>query len=309
MDIVYTFVDGDDTFWFKEYEKYLYDIKGLCCDSATKNRFNSQLNELYYSIKSISKLIKSDLIKSVYVVVSGTSQLINNKLDELIELTNNKLIIIPHKMIIPSSFLPTFNSLCIELYLHKIPGLTESFIYFNDDIIVNNLDKFINHVTDSMEQDKSVIYLSDEKIDEYLNSSHEWGSYQHTLNSSLGLIKQFYNKTIYKLEHAPYFLNKTLMNELYNKYQIYCNETSESKFRRQTDICLTAFMYQYYAISLDKAIIIRDEFISSYIDVNKCSDKMDEKYVFLSIQDDYNGNDGEYQKTKEIFKKFLDKLT
>ena len=32
--------------------------------------------------------------------------------------------------------LPTFNSVAIELFLHRIPGLAEHFVYFNDDLYV-----------------------------------------------------------------------------------------------------------------------------------------------------------------------------
>ena len=37
---------------------------------------------------------------------------------------------------IPSQYLPTFNSHVIEAHLHLIPGLTEHFLYLNDDMIL-----------------------------------------------------------------------------------------------------------------------------------------------------------------------------
>ena len=38
---------------------------------------------------------------------------------------------------IPEEILPTFNSHAIELHMHKIKGLSEHFVYFNDDMILN----------------------------------------------------------------------------------------------------------------------------------------------------------------------------
>ena len=38
----------------------------------------------------------------------------------------------------PKECLPTFNSCAIELHMHKIEGLSEHFVYFNDDIIINS---------------------------------------------------------------------------------------------------------------------------------------------------------------------------
>ena len=45
-----------------------------------------------------------------------------------------------HADFIPAEFLPTFNSVVIERYMHRIPGLSEHFVYFNDDFyIINHL--------------------------------------------------------------------------------------------------------------------------------------------------------------------------
>ena len=52
--------------------------------------------------------------------------------------SNPRIKIIPHSQIIPKKYLPTFNSIVIESYLHRIPGLSEKYIYFNDDILLWN---------------------------------------------------------------------------------------------------------------------------------------------------------------------------
>ena len=47
-----------------------------------------------------------------------------------------KLICINHKDYIPDIFLPTFNANTIEMNLHRIHGLSEHFVYFNDDMFL-----------------------------------------------------------------------------------------------------------------------------------------------------------------------------
>ena len=37
----------------------------------------------------------------------------------------------------PEEYLPTFNSHTIEMNLHRIKGLSEQFVYFNDDMFIN----------------------------------------------------------------------------------------------------------------------------------------------------------------------------
>lgn len=42
--------------------------------------------------------------------------------------------VVYHRDFIPMRYLPTFNSRSIEMFLHRIPGLSEQFIYSNDDM-------------------------------------------------------------------------------------------------------------------------------------------------------------------------------
>ncbi len=45
-----------------------------------------------------------------------------------------KLRWITHKEFMPEEYLPTYNSAAIELNLHRIEGLSENYLYFNDDV-------------------------------------------------------------------------------------------------------------------------------------------------------------------------------
>ena len=48
-----------------------------------------------------------------------------------------KLNFVKHEDYIPSEFLPTFSSHVLELNMHRIPGLADHFIYFNDDVYLS----------------------------------------------------------------------------------------------------------------------------------------------------------------------------
>lgn len=53
-----------------------------------------------------------------------------------------KLKIVKHSDFIPLDDLPLFNSRAIEVNLHRIPELSEKFVYFNDDfLIINKINK------------------------------------------------------------------------------------------------------------------------------------------------------------------------
>lgn len=49
--------------------------------------------------------------------------------------TYGQVKLVFHSDFIPSRYLPTFNSRAIEMFLYRIPGLSDYFIYGNDDMI------------------------------------------------------------------------------------------------------------------------------------------------------------------------------
>lgn len=117
MDVVITYVNGLDPVWQKDYQKYT-DVP------VTEKRFRDW-GTLKYLLRGIET--NMPFIRNVYLVVSHPSQ-VPDWADK------ENLHIVLHKDIIPEEFLPTFNSNPIEMHLHRISGLDEEFLYFNDDM-------------------------------------------------------------------------------------------------------------------------------------------------------------------------------
>lgn len=116
MDAVILFVDMDDPQWQNEYEKYIT----LPID---KKKFRDW-GFLKYVMRGIHTYMK--FIDRIHLVVMMDSQV-----PEWVN--RDKVNIVYHDDIIPKEHLPLFNSSSIEMFLHKIPGLSDEFIYFNDD--------------------------------------------------------------------------------------------------------------------------------------------------------------------------------
>lgn len=117
MDIVITYVNGLDPEWQKDYEKHTNT-------PILEKRFRDW-GTLKYLMRGIEK--NMPFIRKVHLVVASESQV-----PEWIN--RNEVNIVLHKDIIPAEHLPTFNCNPIEMHLHRIEGLDEEYIYFNDDI-------------------------------------------------------------------------------------------------------------------------------------------------------------------------------
>lgn len=131
IDFVITWVDGNDPEWRKERDYYAGIEYGE--EGHIPSRFRDW-DTLKYWFRGIEKF--APWVNKIFFVTWG-------HLPKWLNSDNPKLQIVKHSEFIPPEYLPTFNSNVIEFYLHKIKGLSEHFVYFNDDSFL------IDHVTPS----------------------------------------------------------------------------------------------------------------------------------------------------------------
>lgn len=121
IDIVVTWVDGSDPEWLKERAQY----SGTPVELSDV-RFRDW-GLMRYWFRGIEKY--APWVRKIHFVTWG-------HLPDWLDTANPKLHIVKHTDFIPAEYLPTFNSHTIELNLHRIEGLAEQFIYFNDDMFL-----------------------------------------------------------------------------------------------------------------------------------------------------------------------------
>lgn len=127
IDFVIIWVDGNDPKWQKEKNKY--DPKVDSDNRIIRYRDWGLLN---YWFRGVEKF--APWVNKIHFVTWG-------HLPEWLDTTNPKLHIVNHKDYIPKEYLPTFSSHVIELNLHRIGGLSDKFVYFNDDFFLTDYVK------------------------------------------------------------------------------------------------------------------------------------------------------------------------
>ena len=131
IDFVITWVDMNDSKWQRDFVKY---------SNKTENEKNSvsvarfrDYGLLKFWFRGVEKF--TPWVRKIHFITCGQKP-------EWVDENHPKINLVDHKNFIPEQFLPTYNSVVIERYLHKIPDLAEHFVYFNDDFyIINHLDK------------------------------------------------------------------------------------------------------------------------------------------------------------------------
>ena len=123
IDFVITWVDGADPKWNEEKNSIL----GITTDKNNNIARYRDWDNLKYLFRSIEK--NADWVNKIYFVTWG-------HLPKWLNVEHPKLVIVNHKDFIPSEYLPTYSSHTIELNLHRIKGLSEQFVYVNDDAFI-----------------------------------------------------------------------------------------------------------------------------------------------------------------------------
>lgn len=135
IDFVIPWVDGNDLQWRAEKDKYehiLFPAKLFSDQSAAKSSANAdcryrELGLLKYWFRSVERF--APWVNKIYFITCGQKP-------DWLNPSHPKLVLVDHRDYIPESYLPTFNSITIELNLHRIEGLSEHFVYFNDDVFL-----------------------------------------------------------------------------------------------------------------------------------------------------------------------------
>lgn len=125
IDLVYLWVDGSDEKWLAKKNAALEKVgKKLSASSLRASRWANH-NELLYSLRSVERF--APWINHIFIITDIQKP-------EWLNTENPKISIVDHKEIIPTERLPVFNSNAIEMFLWRIPDLSEHFLYASDDM-------------------------------------------------------------------------------------------------------------------------------------------------------------------------------
>ncbi|MCH5330035.1 MAG: Stealth CR1 domain-containing protein [Alistipes sp.] len=124
IDFVIFWVDDSDPAWREAFLAARRTAAPEDDASAIRVRCWHNLDMWFRGVESFAPWVRR-----VHLVTWG-------HLPAWLETRHPKLNIVRHEDFIPAEYLPTFNSLTIGLNLHRIEGLAERFVVFNDDMFL-----------------------------------------------------------------------------------------------------------------------------------------------------------------------------
>jgi hypothetical protein len=132
IDVVIAWVDGSDPALTEKRNRYLGLTGDKTHPGAHPTRFAS-INEIRYCVLSVFRF--APFVRNIFIVTDGQDPDLYDDIKSWFPERADSLRIVDHKEIFDGfeSCLPTFNSISIGNMIWRIKGLSDNFIYFNDD--------------------------------------------------------------------------------------------------------------------------------------------------------------------------------
>jgi hypothetical protein len=243
IDVVYTWVDGGDPEWQERKAEVLsgMHLGGLNEYSANDERYRSH-DELRYSLRSLDYF--APWINHVYLVSAG-------QVPAWLATSNPRITVVDHQQIFPDGTLPTFNSHAIEARLHHIEGLSEHFLYLNDDVFFGRPVKPELFFEGS---GLSRFFLSEQELEGDEPNSADL-PVDSAAKQNRALIEQRFGRTVrFKFKHTAHSERVSTLRQLEQDFPTEHAETSRSQFRSPSDISIPSSLAHYYGYMIGAAV-------------------------------------------------------
>lgn len=249
IDFVVTWVDGNDPEWLKE--KNYYKNGGKYESTSTSDNRFKDWGLFKYWFRGVEKF--APWVNKIYLITWG-------HLPEWLNIDNPKLVIINHKDYIPEKYLPTFNSNVIEMNIHRIKGLSENFVLFNDDFYLISKTKQTDFFKNNIPCDtvglnvhcpsRSLVIQSICNNDVAIINEHF--NFKSTMKKNLikflnpknGISNIFKTLVLIKCPrypgfwqpHGPLSYNKHYFKDMWKLEENEMDNTSKNRFRKNNEI-------------------------------------------------------------------------
>ncbi|MGO4360762.1 stealth family protein [Terrabacter sp. RAF57] len=245
IDIVYTWVDGSDPEWEARHARTLRSVKGTGAVNrlATNSSRYLSRDELKFSLRSVE--MYAGWVNHVYLVTDA-------QMPPWLDASHPKITVVDHKDIFGEhGRLPTFNSHAIESQLHRIDGLSEHFLYLNDDVFFGRSvepSRFVrsNGLTN--------FFPSTAKISLGGPAPEDWPVMAAGKRNRDLLVKAFGRQVTNKMKHVPHSMRRSVLAEIEQSFGDDHARTAGSQFRSDSDISIPSSLAHYYGYFTGRAV-------------------------------------------------------
>ena len=243
-DVVIAWVDGDDPNHKRKKASFLTPNKELHFeDVAGESRYKST-GEIYYCVASVLRY--APWVHKIYIVTDNQDPHVEEFVARNFPDNTIPIELVDHTVLFRGyeQYLPTFNSLAISTMLWRIPGLSDSFLYFNDDVFL------ASPVTEDMwfEGDTTTIYAERFpaawarllRWGKHLGKRHKVFGHKDPMLNAADILRSSY---FYLFPHAPVPMRRTWYEKFYTEHPDLLDSNIRHRFREPSQFSAPTLLY------------------------------------------------------------------
>jgi hypothetical protein len=245
IDVVYTWVDGADPEWRLRRERAAAETRDIPFHpGATADARFADREELRYSLRSLEYF--APWVRNIYLVT-------DDQVPAWLDTDHPRIRLVDHRDIFTDpSNLPTFNSNAIISSLHHIEGLSEHYLFMNDDVFLGRWvtpDRFFTPsglAKVSPANNRRPFAHAHVGEEPHLNLTHNMRE----------LLRERFGITISRaVRHTPHPQLRSVLEEIESTFRDRFAQTWSHRFRHHDDIVADQ-LFHYYAQLTGRAVAI-----------------------------------------------------
>lgn len=243
-DVVIAWVDGNDPAHKQKKSNYLTGKNEVEYDDIAGAMRYSSTGEIYYCVASILRY--APWVRKIFIVTDNQNPHIDKFVEHNFPGNTIPIELIDHKVLFRGyeQYLPTFNSLSIETMLWRIPGLSDRFLYFNDDFFL------ASPVEESMwfNNDRTTIYA--ERMPVFVARLLRWAKHLGKRHKEFGYKDSMLNSAdimnsgeFFLFPHAPQPMRREWYENFYATRSELIEYNIRHRFREQSQFSTPTLFY------------------------------------------------------------------
>jgi hypothetical protein len=244
IDVVISWVDGNDPAHKNKIQPYLNPKVRKSEDIAGATRYGS-VGEIFYCVASIFRF--APFVRKIFIITDNQNPNLDIFIQKNFPESTIEIEIVDHSILFSGyeQVLPVFNSRAIETCTFRIPGLSENYVYFNDDFFlvrpVIPEDWYRNDHIVAYGHWRSILLDKLLWLIKPLKNGHKpIGFKDSMLLSALKLKRKW---TYFHLEHMPHPLKKSMLEVFFTKNPAFFVSNISHKFRSAKQFNTQALYY------------------------------------------------------------------
>ncbi|MXN64637.1 hypothetical protein GR183_06950 [Stappia sp. GBMRC 2046] len=240
IDVVYTWVDDEFPGYKGELQKYAGDKR-----DTNPNRTRDNLDLIKYSLRSISR--NMPFVRRIYLLTCRP------QMPAWLDPDHPKIRVIHHDEVMAADILPTFNSFAIVSHLHMLPGLSDRFVYMEDDMLIPRPLE----ISEFMSPDgRPLVFTRRKHTPAHANldpaKASPWNLALATANAALD--REFGPKRHAYVIHGPRLIDREFFQEMIERFPGEFHATRTSRFRANGNVP-GEYLYPHFLLESGKGAL------------------------------------------------------